>query len=413
MKAKLIKTEAEHTVALERIENLFDAHPGTPEGDECELLVYLVRQFETDQYPIGLPDPIEAIKFRMDQQGLKQADLVPFMGNKSKVSEVLSRKRPLSLAMIRKLHNGLGIPADVLLQEPGKTLSPLYEGIDWKQFPLSEMVKRHWFPEFEGRANDLAERGEELLGPLLFPNGRDCRELDMAARQGMRKGSTPDDYALWAWQARVLKLSEETTLGTYDPEAMTEALMRSVIGLSQLDDGPIQARRLLEKNGIAVVILHYLPGTHLDGLSMMRPDGHPIVSLTLRHDRLDNFWFTLAHELAHIVLHLSKGDTSVFIDDLEARGKKGKKEQEADTLASNLLIPSTEWDRSGLPRSPTPLRVRQVAARAHVHPAIVAGRVRYTKKDYTLLSGLVGSRALRKQFPTFRAGDYSSIRVLH
>ena len=116
MKAKLIKTDAEHAVALERIEALFAAQPGTPEGDECELLVYLVRQFEADQYPIGLPNPIEAIKFRMDQQGLKQADLVPFMGNKSKVSEVLSRKRPLSLSMIRKLHNGLGIPADVLLQ---------------------------------------------------------------------------------------------------------------------------------------------------------------------------------------------------------------------------------------------------------------------------------------------------------
>ncbi len=405
MKAKLIKSESEHAAALERIEKLFDSRPGTPEGEECELLVHLVRQFEAEQYPIDLPDPIEAIKFRMDQQGLKQADLISFIGSKSKVSEVLSRKRPLSLAMIRKLHNGLDIPATVLLQEPGAALSPLYDGIDWKQLPLAEMLERDWFPGFAGRANDLAERGEELLGPLLFPDGRDCRQLDMAARQGRRRGSTSDDYALWAWQARVLKLSAETRLGTYAPEAMTATLMRSVISLSQLDDGPIQARRLLAKNGVAVVILHYLPGTHLDGLSMLRPDGHPVVALTLRHDRLDNFWFTLAHELAHVVLHLATGDTRAFIDDLEAPGKKGQKEEEADKLAADLLIPSMEWDRSGLPRSPTPVRIRQVATRAHVHPAIVAGRVRFAERNYTILSKLVGNRTLRKQFPTYKVGD--------
>ena len=127
MKAKLIKTDAELETTLERIDLLFGADPGTPEGDECELLVHLVRQFEEEHYPIDLPDPIEAIKFRMDQQGLKQVDLAPYIGNKSKVSEVLNRKRPLSLAMIRRLHDGLGIPADVLLQESGKVLCPQYE----------------------------------------------------------------------------------------------------------------------------------------------------------------------------------------------------------------------------------------------------------------------------------------------
>jgi len=120
MKAKLIKNDADHAAALARIEDIFDAKPGTPEGDECELLVHLVEEYEAQHHAIDLPDPIEAIKFRMEQQGLKQADLIPFIGNKSKVSEVLSRKRPLSLAMIRGLHKGLGIPAAVLLQEPGK-----------------------------------------------------------------------------------------------------------------------------------------------------------------------------------------------------------------------------------------------------------------------------------------------------
>ena len=405
MKAKLIKNDAEHAAALARIEEIFNAKPGTPEGDECELLVHLIEAYEAQHHAIDLPDPIEAIKFRMEQQGLKQPDLLPFIGNKSKVSEVLSRKRPLSLAMIRRLHCGLGIPASVLLQEPGKHLSPVYNGINWKQFPLAEMLKRGWFQGFEGRANDLADRGEEILGPLLFPNGKDCRELDMAARQGTRKGRSPDGLALWAWQARVLQLSEKAPVGEYAPEAMTESLMRSVISLSRLEDGPRQAQRLLERNGIAVVILGHLPGTHIDGLAMMRHDGHPVIALTLRHDRIDNFWFTLAHELAHVVLHLSKGDTTIFLDDLDSDARTGKKEKEADIFAANLLIPDGLWEKAGMLEGPTEQHARALAVRAHVNAAIVAGRVQYEKKNYAILNRLVGNRLLRKQFPTYLAGE--------
>ncbi len=130
MNAKLIKNEADHGAALARIEKIFNARPGTPKGHELELLVHLVEAYEAAHHPIEPPDPIEAIKFRMEQSGLRQADLVPFIGNKSKVSEVLNRKRPLSLAMIRALHKGLGIPARVLIEEPGTALSPVYEGID-------------------------------------------------------------------------------------------------------------------------------------------------------------------------------------------------------------------------------------------------------------------------------------------
>jgi HTH-type transcriptional regulator / antitoxin HigA len=119
MKAKVIKNEAEHTEALARIEEIFDAKPGTPEGDELELLTLLVDRFEREVYPIELPDPVAAIKFRMEQQGLKAKDLAPYIGSPSKVSEVLSGKRSLSLTMIRKLVNKVGIPAEVLLQEPG------------------------------------------------------------------------------------------------------------------------------------------------------------------------------------------------------------------------------------------------------------------------------------------------------
>lgn len=122
MKPKVIKTQAEYEAAMARVEEIFDAKPGTPKGDELELLLLLVDSYEEKAFPINLPDPVTAIRFRMDQQNLKAKDLVPFLGSKSKVSEVLHGQRDLSLTMIRKLVDGLGIPAEVLLQPPGSKL---------------------------------------------------------------------------------------------------------------------------------------------------------------------------------------------------------------------------------------------------------------------------------------------------
>ncbi len=117
MKPKIIKTEEDYTGALARVELLMDAKPGSAREEELELWSLLVERFEREHFPIDIPDPVEAIKFRMAQQGLRQKDLEPYFPGKNRVSEVLNRKRPLSLGMIRALHLGLGIPAEVLLHE--------------------------------------------------------------------------------------------------------------------------------------------------------------------------------------------------------------------------------------------------------------------------------------------------------
>jgi HTH-type transcriptional regulator/antitoxin HigA len=116
MKPKVIKTQAEYKATLGRIDEIFDAKPGTAKGEELELLLLLVETYEDKAYPIDLPDPIAALRFRMEQQGLKPKDLIPNIGSKSKVSEVLSGRRPLSLTMIRKLVTGLRFPAEVALR---------------------------------------------------------------------------------------------------------------------------------------------------------------------------------------------------------------------------------------------------------------------------------------------------------
>src|SRR5713226_392245 len=115
MRPKMIKTESDYAAALARIERLMDARRDTPQGDELEILSLLVHDYEERTFPMDKPDPIEAIRFRMEQQGLRPTDLVPFLGSRSRVSEVLSGRRNLSLKMIRALVRGLGIPAEVLL----------------------------------------------------------------------------------------------------------------------------------------------------------------------------------------------------------------------------------------------------------------------------------------------------------
>ena len=112
-----IRTKADYEAALEETETLWNAKKGTPEGDKLEILIRLVEAWEDEHDPIGFPDPIEAIKFHMEQNGMTRKDLEPYIGPKQRVSDVLNRKRPLSLKMIRKLSTGFGIPADVLIQE--------------------------------------------------------------------------------------------------------------------------------------------------------------------------------------------------------------------------------------------------------------------------------------------------------
>ncbi len=113
---KIIKTESEYKKALTKLEMLFNAKPNTPKGDELELLSLLIEKYEQEKYPIDMPDPIEAIKFRMEQMGYTQNDLAKIIGLKSRASEILNRKRPLTLEMIRNLHEKMNIPTQVLIQ---------------------------------------------------------------------------------------------------------------------------------------------------------------------------------------------------------------------------------------------------------------------------------------------------------
>lgn len=153
--ASVITTKAEYQQAIAEIERLaiHDPDPETVEGKRLSLLALLVETYEKEQFKFEKPDPIEAILFRMEEQGLRQVDLIPFIGSKSKVSEVLARKRPLTLSMIRALHNGLGISSEVLLQE--QKIDDIPQGE--KSLDQSTWVAAHgilWFIEVCLGGND-------------------------------------------------------------------------------------------------------------------------------------------------------------------------------------------------------------------------------------------------------------------
>jgi len=396
MEPKVIKTDKEYEAALARIDTLMAAKPNTPEGDALELWTFLVEEYEKRQWPIPLPDPISAIRFRMEQGGLKNEDLIPYLGTKGKVSEVLSGKRTLSLTMIRRLHEGLGIPAEVLLQQPGAHLSEKYKGVNWRLYPLAEIVKRQWIPGFTGTWRELLDNAEETLGPFLFQPGLDDMARPACPRQNVRSGAEVNDHALRAWMARILQVAAGQDVAHYEPGSVTEDFIREIARLSQLSTGPLAARELLNKNGIRLVIERHLPGTYLDGMAMCCSGSAPIVALTLRHDRLDNFWFTLCHELSHVALHLNGGQDTAFVDDLDVESSDTK-ERDADILASECLISPEQWKCLKKTHWSESLVVT-TANKLRVDPSVVAGRIRRERDNYKLFTNLIGNHTVRKMF---------------
>lgn len=397
---KVIKTELEYEAALNEIERLIDLdpEPGTREADRLELFTLLVGDYEEKNYTIVPPDPIDAIEFRMEQQSLAPRDLLPYLGSRSKVSEVLNRKRPLTLSMIRSLHSGLGIPASVLLQEQA-----LIKGIEWERFPLKEMLARGWI---EAEITGVQQQAERLLR-AFFGSVDPAVPLIKAVlyRQSshVRSGRSMDEYALIAWTARVMHLALETPPGTdFQPGTVDLSFMRELARLSVSDRGPALARDFLGRYGISLVIEPHLPGTYLDGAALMRWENMPVIGLTLRFDRIDNFWFCLMHELAHVALHFSK-DVEQFYDDLEVdlevEAEDDPREREADELAGEALIPQAIWNKSPASRLRSPLAAESLAKELEIHPAIVAGRMRHEFKAYRLLSNLVGYNEVRRLFP--------------
>lgn len=395
---KVIQTEQQHRAYLEEVHALIMKIPplGTPDSDRLELLTVLIEDYENTKYPVEPPDPIDAILFRMQEKGLKQADLMPYLGTRSRVSEILNRKRPLTVTMVRLLANGLGISAETLVGVfTPDNHQPKENNVDWAKFPVKEMVARGWMQKMTGK---LAN--ENVVQEFISSIGLQVGEAAFKRTLSGDAYSPTTKYALYAWLVRVVQRAREkkSTLGKFQQESLSSSFLREIAQLSRFEqDGMKLAIKTLEKNGIAVVIEPHLKGTMLDGAALKDTDGMPIIGLTLRHDRIDNFWFTLLHELAHLWKHIGKDE--IFLDDLDA-SSEDKREVEANRIAREAFIPRIAWKRSDAYISPNRENIDALSRELKIHPAIIAGRIRREQGNYQLFTDLVGNGEVRKLFTT-------------
>jgi len=389
---KVIKTQRDYDAAVVRLSALMDVDiaPGSSKEAELELLALVIESYERSKVEPVVPDPIDAILFRMDQLGLKKLDLVPYMGSLPKVSEVLARKRPLNLAMIRKLHQELGIPADVLLAKTDDAVDLSEEpSYDPAKFPIKEMVSRGYFEGFRGTLREARDNAEELIRSFM----RDIHlhpAQQARLRAPMHQSGTRlmDDYALLTWHVAVLKKARQIKFkSAYVKGSLTDERLRELARLSRFEQGPRLAQEFLADMGVALVFENHFNKTYLDGAAMVDGD-RPVVALTLRHNRLDNFWFALLHELVHVKEHLGP-DRFFIADNLEDKiHQQSKEEREADEGAREILIPHAEWLASDLISSPTMDAAIALADKLRIHPTIVAGRVRFETGNWRLLSSI-------------------------
>jgi HTH-type transcriptional regulator/antitoxin HigA len=398
---KVIKSEDEYRAALVQFEKMLMVPEGERSYDDMELLSVLIEQYENVHHRIDPPDPIEAIKFRMEQAGLSQKDLIPYIGPRSKVSEVLSGKRELTLAMIRSLNKHLGIPAEVLVQETQEPLPKALADLDFSKFPVKAMEKNGAFSGFPIGNTKISEKAEEAIRWLVGRIGGFSAVPRMAAKKndGMRLNAKLDRYALLGWGLQVLhEASEHPPAGRFTSEALTDKFIQTLVSLSVTEDGPRQAREYLGKAGITLLAVPHLQHTYLDGAVFLTEGKRPVIALTLRYDRLDNFWFVLLHEIGHLKLGHLSGERSWIADDLDIASGDSRQEQDADRFASSALLPP-DFDLDTKVR----LSSNEVVAYARnhgVHPAIVAGRIQHRRKDFRTFAKLVGRGEVRKHFLT-------------
>ncbi len=376
-----IRTEEAHRNALQLAATLM-TKGDAKSRDELEVLQMLVERWETSRDAAAPPTPIEAVRFRMAQLGLQPRDLIPYIGSRSRVSEVLSGTRSLTLDMIRALHGHLGVPlaslvGDTRPEPPKRRAAP----------SAAAMEKLAKF--------DVMRKGERLASFLARAFGESGTPAMLRKTRTDRTNAKTDLAALEVWCAAALVKAEERSLPKGRPRKCSAEAGRELAKLSAAPDGPTKVADQLARSGIAFVTLDHLPGTFLDGAALRTKTGVPVIALTLRHDRVDNFWFTLLHEYAHVCLHLSE-DRMVILDDMEVKGVDGI-EDEADAFAQEALIPAAIWQRAKSPDL-TGDELEGIAGEAGIHPAIVAGRWQREHNDYRKFSKALGRGEIRRLF---------------
>jgi HTH-type transcriptional regulator/antitoxin HigA len=271
---------------------------------------------------------------------------------------------------------------------------PAESSFDPRRLPVRQMRKRGWLNnvelEGEGQHTDFE------LAAAFVVQATGGQQLTALHRQNLNLAAKADPYALLAWKARVLQKARLVRDRLGPPRNIDPIFLRKLVRLSLSPDGIVEAVKLLRGIGVIVVFEEHLPSTYLDGAALLLDGAVPVVAMTLRHDRLDNFWFVLFHELGHIVRHRDSGLQDGFFDD-DAVPAIAQLEAEASEFALSALIPDEIWRGSFVRFTKSREQVIEFSSRIGIGVSVVAGRIRGERSDYSLFSDLVGVGEVRKR----------------
>lgn len=341
--------------------------------------------------------PTALIKTRISL-GLSQEELADLVGLKKQQIQRYEADsyRSTNIERLELIAEALGVGIVTRLEVKSVGKDAQTE-IPFSQFPVTEMARKGWFEDFPGTPLEARKQANTLV-PAFLATGNYSNAAEAYHRKSFRQGAELNLAALLAWEARVRTLAErQTWLPSYSSDNLDKDWITSFVSLSRLDNGPIEAVEKLNSIGIRFVFVSHLKGTHLDGGVMKLQEGDPCIAMTLRHDRIDNFWFTLLHEIGHIKHHLYADDVMSIFDDLDHKSDS-EIENEADEFATEALIPSRLWAKCLSRFSMTSKSVMRDAAKLSIHPAIIAGRIRREKSNYAILSEIVGNGKVRHFF---------------
>lgn len=341
-------------------------------------------------------------------RGLSQKELARMLGLREQQIQryEAERYRSISFSNYQKFALVLGLELSV---KPSTWRPDVWNLLEERVDPSdARKVLRHakangWFEK-----NPISEEDGISQLKRMVAEHKTRHGLPSLLRTGLNVHDISSDWKLLAWKAQVGRKAERAMSKrgqSFDP--LDAKWLLDLIKLSSLDDGPSQVASMLLSKGIILVVEPKIAGMSLDGAAFL-VDGVPTIGLTLQRDYIDNFWFTLLHELAHVFLHrhgLASGFFDEFSGDDSDEADLDEIECEANDFASEILIPSEKWKRSPARISKTAAPVEKFAAKLGIHPAIVFGRIRYERKNFSLFAKRIGTGKVRKQFADFKQED--------
>jgi HTH-type transcriptional regulator/antitoxin HigA len=329
-------------------------------------------------------------------QNWKQKDLARKLGLQEQAIQrwESERYRSINLASYMKVARALSLnlSAQFLSPEVTRWLPP-FDLTQAEALKVLKHAREHGWLESDPDSDEIGIK--RLIRYVSEHVGR--YGTPSLLRTGINVKDHSEDWVLLSWKAQVTRRAEriiEADRLTYRP--LDLSWLKQLAKLSQSESGPANAQVLLKTHGIVLIMERNVPGMEVDGAAFL-VESIPVIGLTLRRDALDNFWFTLMHEVAHVILHYRTGLASGFFDDVE-RIEVDEFEDEANKFASDLLVPEELWSRSPARIAKNSAPIENLAKQLSIAPAIIYGRIRHERNNYTIFSDKIGRGTVRKHF---------------